>query len=60
MYVDRGGGLWKYRIQINNKIFEDSINPKCGVYIVLFVLRLIRGPPKVFSILHQKKKGEHL
>lgn len=45
MYAGTGGILCKYRLKLNIVNFEDNVNPNKWVYIVFFVLHVIRGPP---------------
>lgn len=45
MYIGGGGALWRKYKQQNNTKFKDNMNLDYGVYIVLFLMRFIRGPP---------------
>ena len=45
MYADSGDIFSLLCLQLNIDFIKDNMNPKIRVYIVLFVLCRIRGPP---------------
>lgn len=57
MYIGGGGALWRKYKQQNNTKFKDNMNPDYGVYIVLFLMRFIRGPPLCVLLFTINFKG---
>lgn len=57
MYIGGGGALWRKYNQQNNTKFKDNMNPDYGVYIVLFLMRFIRGPPLCVLLFTINFKG---
>ena len=55
--MDTGGGgaLWKNNNtnRFNCKILKDNVNPNDRVYIVLFIVQFIRGPPNTFAFYNK-------
>lgn len=56
MYADSGGIFSLLCLQLNIDFIKDNMNPKIRVYIVLFVLCRIRGPP--WKISKKSEKGD--
>lgn len=46
-------------LQLNNFLLKDDINPIKGVYIVLFILPAVRGPPQVFFYTNEDKENTY-
>ena len=43
--IEKTEGLWRNKKKVKRKNLRDNMNPIKRVYIVLFVLPDIRGPP---------------
>lgn len=56
MYADSGGIFSLLCLQLNIDFKKDNMNPEIRVYIVLFVLCRIRGPPWKISKKIRKRR----
>ncbi len=59
MCADTDGIFFCFFLQLNNLLLKDNINPIKGVYIVLFILPAVRGPPQVFFYTNEDKENTY-